>query len=155
MELHLIYSLHGHTGADISAWLQQPGCQLRQANTTTNIQLPVRWHQQPQTEQSPEADCVNSTVRTFTIYPLSGEKPLLLWCDEFLSATSMWPTHSCIEKCAKPGGFVCYIFLSELVYAHTEACTYIHKGCVGRDGNAVTGVPHLLSCERVPELALG
>lgn len=45
-------------------------------------------------------------------------------------ALSIWPTHSCIERCAKPGGFVCYIFLSELVYAHTEACTYIHKGCV-------------------------
>lgn len=53
-----------------------------------------------------------------------------------------------------------YGFLSERVYAHTEACTSIHKGCVSvsggwGDGNAVTGEPHLLSCERVPELALG
>lgn len=81
-----------------------------------------------------------------------------LWCDEFLSATGIRPTHSCIEKCAEPGGFMCYIFLFELVYAHTEACTYIHKGCVwvgAGSGKAVTGVPHLLSCESVPELALG
>lgn len=50
------------TGAAISAWLQQPGCQLRQANTATEIQLPVRWRQQ--TEQLPREDVDNfSTFR--------------------------------------------------------------------------------------------
>lgn len=92
MEVHLIYSLHGHTGADISARLQQPGCELRQASTTRNIQLPVRGHQKPQTEPSPEPDRVNSTVRTVTISPLSGGK-LYPWGDELLSAYDQ-PTHA-------------------------------------------------------------
>lgn len=42
------------------------------------------------------------------------------------------------------------------VCTHTHASNIHGKEMqVGDDEDAVTGVPHLLSCERVPELALG
>lgn len=129
LEPHLIYSLHGHTEADISVWLQQPGCQLRQPNTTTNFQLVVR----PNTKNPKQSNHLKQTESTapwarsqFTHFQGKNPHCILL---RSLSVTSTSPTHSCIDKCAKPGGLVCYIFLSELVYAHWGMHVHTQRVC--------------------------
>lgn len=136
------------TGAAISAWLQQPGCQLRQANTATEIQLPVRWRQKKQS---------NRRVRTLTISPLSGGNVSTV--SSSVVRWAAWPTHSCREMCT--AWRVCVLLLSFWTCVRTYWGMHVHtqRVCVwgggGGGDDAVTGVPHLLSCERVPELALG
>lgn len=112
-------------------------CSGQAVSSDTENQLSVGRHQKPTTEQPPEADCVNGTVRTFTIDSRSGEKCLhcILVCGavtEFLSAVSIWPTHSCILKCAKPGGFGCYVsFLNLCTHILMHARTYTNGVCGG------------------------
>lgn len=78
-------------------------------------------------------------------------------CDEkTIYTTSMCSMGHEFMHADKPQGIVGsskYKSLCARIYS-LSACTHIHIRHV-RDDDAVTGVPHLRSCVRVPELALG
>lgn len=141
---------------------------------TTKIWLLVRWHQNPKQSnylkrsvltahwglktglfillyRGKKLDCTLYCIRIFPNRS-PGDWGEIFWATSMDSLCHELHTHAYINVQSLRGSWVT-LYINLCAHIHMHARTYT-KGMWG-DDEAVTGVPHLLSCERVPELALG